>query len=79
MYQELPNHMNKIFEPRPVIRVTDLSEVNVEALLQETFTITPIHTEKKLQDGTSITVSVGENCQKVVAYRSLLEDHCNQY
>ncbi|XP_027217728.2 transformation/transcription domain-associated protein isoform X2 [Penaeus vannamei] len=58
MYQELPNHMNKIFEPRPVIRVTDLSEVNVEALLQETFTITPIHTEKKLQDGTSITYNV---------------------
>ena len=57
MYRDLPNHMNKIFEPRTQIRVNDLSEVNVEALLQETFTITPIHTEKKLQDGTSITVS----------------------
>lgn len=57
MYRDLPNHMSKIFEPRQVIRVSDLSEVNVEALLQETFSITPIHTEKKLQDGTSITVS----------------------
>lgn len=60
--------MNKIFEPRPVIRVTDLSEVNVEALLQETFTITPIHTEKKLQDGTSITVSAVEDLQEVVPF-----------
>ncbi|CAL4066669.1 unnamed protein product, partial [Meganyctiphanes norvegica] len=58
MYGDLPNHMNKIFEPRTPIRVTDLSEVNVDALLQETFTITPIHTEKKLQDGTSITYNV---------------------
>ncbi|KAK3867130.1 hypothetical protein Pcinc_027378 [Petrolisthes cinctipes] len=57
MYRDLPNHMSKIFEPRQVIRVSDLSEVNVEALLQETFSITPIHTEKKLQDGTSITSS----------------------
>lgn len=68
MYQDLPNHMNKIFEPRPVIRVTDLSEVNVEALLQETFTITPIHTEKKLQDGTSITVSAVEDLREVVPF-----------
>ncbi|XP_045594313.1 transformation/transcription domain-associated protein isoform X4 [Procambarus clarkii] len=58
MYRDLPNHMNKIFEPRTVIRVNDLSEVNVDALLQETFSITPIHTEKKLQDGTSITYNV---------------------
>lgn len=58
MYRDLPNHMKKIFEPRTVIRVSDLSEVNVEALLQETFTITSIHTEKKLQDGTSITYNL---------------------
>lgn len=57
MYRDLPNHMSKIFEPRPVIRVSDLSEVNVDTLLKETFSITPIHTEKKLPDGTPITVS----------------------
>ena len=58
MYRDLPNHMSKIFERPASIRVSDLSEVNVDALLKETFTITPIHTEKKLPDGTSITVSV---------------------
>ncbi|XP_068243023.1 transformation/transcription domain-associated protein isoform X3 [Palaemon carinicauda] len=58
MYRDLPNHMNKIFEPRSPIRVNDLSEVNVDALLQETFTISPIHTEKKLQDGTAITYNI---------------------
>ncbi|KAK7066693.1 hypothetical protein SK128_022508, partial [Halocaridina rubra] len=58
MYRDLPNHMNKIFEPRTPIRVSDLSEVNVDALLQETFTITPIHTEKKLQDGNSIVYNI---------------------
>lgn len=57
MYRDLPNHMSKIFEPRPVIRVSDLSEVNVDNLLKETFSITPIHTEKKLPDGTPITVN----------------------
>ncbi|MPC17616.1 Transcription-associated protein 1 [Portunus trituberculatus] len=57
MYRDLPSHMSKIFERPAAIRVSDLSEVNVDALLKETFTITPIHTEKKLPDGTSITVS----------------------
>ncbi|XP_063882780.1 transformation/transcription domain-associated protein-like isoform X6 [Scylla paramamosain] len=58
MYRDLPNHMSKIFERPAAIRVSDLSEVNVDALLKETFTITPIHTEKKLPDGTSITYNL---------------------
>ena len=62
MYRDLPNHMSKIFERPAAIRVSDLSEVNVDALLKETFTITPIHTEKKLPDGTSITVRGEEEC-----------------
>lgn len=36
----------------------DLSEVNIEQLLQETYTTTPIHTEKKLMDGSVVTVSI---------------------
>ena len=47
IYKELPNHMTKIFEPREALKVNDLSELNVDALLEETFTITPITTTKK--------------------------------
>ena len=48
IYKELPNHLNRIFEPKNPIKVKDLSELNVEALLSETFTTTEIIvTEKK--------------------------------
>ncbi len=51
IYNELPNHLNKIFEPRGIIKVKELSELNIEALLSETFTITSVTTEKKVPDG----------------------------
>ncbi|XP_067013941.2 transformation/transcription domain-associated protein [Anabrus simplex] len=47
IYRELPNHMHKIFEPRPPMKVNDIADVNIEALLNETFTVTVIQTEKK--------------------------------
>lgn len=52
IYKELPNHMNKIFEPRPPIKIKDLNDrdFNLEAVLGETFTMTPIATEKKGPD-----------------------------
>lgn len=56
IYSDLPNHLPKIFEPKPTIRVKDLSEVNIDQLLSETYTTTPIHTEKKLLDGSVVTV-----------------------
>jgi len=55
IYSNLPNHMPKIFEPRSPIKVKDLSEVNIEELLQETFTITGIQTETRNEDGTLIS------------------------
>ncbi|XP_050675423.1 transcription-associated protein 1 [Leptidea sinapis] len=58
IYVDLPNHLPKIFEPRPSIRVKDLSEVNIEQLLQETYTTAPIHTEKKLLDGSVVTYNL---------------------
>ncbi|KAH9644539.1 hypothetical protein HF086_002340 [Spodoptera exigua] len=58
IYSDLPNHLPKIFEPKPTIRVKDLSEVNIEQLLQETYTTTPIHTEKKLLDGSVVTYNL---------------------
>ena len=45
--------MNRIFEPKAVIRVKDLSEVKIESLLAETYTSTPIHSDKKLPDGST--------------------------
>ena len=53
IYKELPNHLTKIFEPKTAIKVKDLNELNIEALLGETFTITTIQTEKKVPDGSS--------------------------
>lgn len=58
VYQELPNHLSKIFEPRPTLRVKDLSEINIEALLTETYTITTIQSEKKTADGTMISYNL---------------------
>ena len=53
IYNELPNHLAKIFESRGPIKVKELSELNIDALLCETFTITTVQTEKKTPDGTS--------------------------
>jgi len=48
VYKELPNHLNDIFEPRQTpIRVKDLNDLNVEAVLGKTFTTTVVVTEKK--------------------------------
>lgn len=58
IYSDLPNHLPKIFEPKPIIRVKDLSEIKIDHLLLETYTTTSIHTEKKLIDGSVVTVSI---------------------
>ncbi|XP_012269997.1 transformation/transcription domain-associated protein isoform X2 [Orussus abietinus] len=58
IYSELPKHLPKIFEPRPPLRVKDLSEINIEALMKETFTITAIQSEKKAADGTVVTYNL---------------------
>lgn len=48
--------MNKIFEPRPPLKVKDLSEINIEELLKETFTMTIIQTDTRNKDGTQNAV-----------------------
>ncbi|KAI4498009.1 hypothetical protein M0802_006833 [Mischocyttarus mexicanus] len=58
VYSELPKNLSKIFEPRQPIKVKDLSEVNIEALLNETFTITAIQSKKKAADGTVVTYNL---------------------
>ena len=47
IYNKLPEHLNKIFEPRAAIKVKDLSE------LTQTFTITTVQTEKKTPENSS--------------------------
>lgn len=51
IYRELPNHLNAIFELRPPLKFKDLSELNLDAVLQETFTLTNVQLEKKGPDG----------------------------
>lgn len=59
IYSDLPKHLPKIFEPRLPIRVKDLKELNLDQLLQEIYTITPIGLEKKTSDGgTATTVNL---------------------
>ncbi|XP_064648217.1 transformation/transcription domain-associated protein-like isoform X2 [Lineus longissimus] len=58
IYKELPNHLNKIFEPRAQIKVKDIADINVEVMLQDIFTITTIVTEKKNQDSQPITYNI---------------------
>uniref|UniRef100_A0AAR5Q8F1 FAT domain-containing protein n=1 Tax=Dendroctonus ponderosae TaxID=77166 RepID=A0AAR5Q8F1_DENPD len=54
VYTNLPNHMPKIFEPKTPIKVKDLTDLNLDELLQETFTIRSIQTENRSEDGTLI-------------------------
>ena len=53
----MPSNLTKIFEPRAAIKVSDISEVNIEALLGETFTITNIQTGAN-PDGTVISLNL---------------------
>lgn len=56
IYSDLPKHLAKIFEPRQTTRVKDLKDLNIEQLLVETYTITPIQVDKKTADGSANTV-----------------------
>ena len=46
----------------------DLSEINIEALLKETFTITAIQSEKKAADGTVVTVSISYLFDSIIEF-----------
>ncbi|KAL3212169.1 hypothetical protein MRX96_000807 [Rhipicephalus microplus] len=58
IYRELPNHLNAIFELRPPLKFKDLSELNLDAVLQETFTLTNVQLEKKGPDGSCASYNV---------------------
>ena len=60
IYKELPQHMSKIFVPKPAIKIKDLNDrdFNLEATLGETFTMTTITTDKKSPEGQAITYNL---------------------
>ncbi|KAL7293008.1 hypothetical protein TKK_0013455 [Trichogramma kaykai] len=61
IYSELPKNLPKIFEPRNQIRVKDLSEISrqeIEGYLKETFTVTPIQSDKKSADGSPLSYNL---------------------
>ncbi|KAJ8314001.1 hypothetical protein KUTeg_008562 [Tegillarca granosa] len=58
IYKTIPSHLFKIFEPRTQVKVKDVTEINVDALLQETFTVTTIMTDKKNADNQSISYNI---------------------
>jgi len=57
IYKKLPVYLPKIFEQHGQMKVHDLTEVNVEAALEETFTTTTILTEKRNAENQPISVS----------------------
>ena len=63
IYNNLPLHMDKIFEPREPLKVNDLSELNsdskIQKFLDDAFTMTPITTAKKsATDGNTQTYNL---------------------
>ncbi|XP_076255473.1 transcription-associated protein 1-like [Rhynchophorus ferrugineus] len=55
IYSNLPSHMPKIFEPKRQIKVKDLTDVDIEELLKNTFTVTGIQTETGSEDGSVVS------------------------
>ncbi|XP_052224459.1 transformation/transcription domain-associated protein-like isoform X9 [Dreissena polymorpha] len=58
IYTNLPKHLSKIFEPRSQTKVKDIAEINVDALLQETYTVTTIITDKKNPENQSVSYNI---------------------
>jgi len=58
IYRDLHTHKDKIFDPRPAIKVTDMQDLDVNTLLADTYTITPIYTDTKSPDGSIVTYNL---------------------
>lgn len=58
IYKEFPNHVNAIFEPKPLLKVSDILDISIDTLLLETFTTTTVQTEKKNADGTPMSYNL---------------------
>ncbi|XP_035793214.1 transcription-associated protein 1-like isoform X2 [Anopheles albimanus] len=51
IYTDLPKNMPAMLEPRQSIKLKDLKDLNLDTLLPEIFTLTPLQVEKKMPDG----------------------------
>lgn len=58
IYRDLPSHLNKIFEPKPAIKVKELTEIDIEGMLADTYTVTVIQTDNKTSDGSTISYNL---------------------
>ncbi|KAI1279605.1 Transformation/transcription domain-associated protein [Halotydeus destructor] len=70
IYSELPGNLEKIFTPKTPIKVKDISEISVSTVLTEVFTQTPIITEKKTPEATTVVYNIipkATNSLKVLA------------
>ena len=74
IYNKLPDkdHLNKIFDPRPAIKVKELADLNIESELTQTFTITTVQTEKKSPDNSS-TISYSLIPKAILSLKVLQE------
>lgn len=50
--------MNKIFEPRPMPKIKDLTLASLEPILNETYTTTVVYSERRGPDGNNTQVSL---------------------
>nr|XP_018903777.1 PREDICTED: transformation/transcription domain-associated protein isoform X3 [Bemisia tabaci] len=74
IYRELPNHMDNMFKPRPPPQVNDLSELDVESLLQMTYISTEILCKKgELAEGSGVNESYTLIPKGVVSLKVLQE------
>lgn len=58
IYTDLPGYKDKIFEPKPTIKVKDMTEIDINAMLMETYTTTTIQTESKTADGSLVAYNI---------------------
>ena len=57
MYNEFPRYLNSIFNYKPSIHVRDISDIDINSLLTETFSPLQITTDQHSKDNQVITVS----------------------
>ncbi|GFR25610.1 hypothetical protein TNCT_594364 [Trichonephila clavata] len=50
IYKELPNHLNHIFEPRPIQKLKDINLTTINPILEEIFTITTVFCDRRGSD-----------------------------
>jgi hypothetical protein len=70
IYKEFPKHINLVFNFKPQIKVHDINDMNIEKLLDETFSSFQILTDKYTKDNQIVTFNViprGSTSLKVLA------------